>query len=566
MSKKEFGIIKFNSVMLATVLELLVNAVLQTADNAITGYVVGMDGLSALNLFLPWILTMNFFGILFGGGAAILYARYQGEFERDRAGGIFTLGTIACLVSGLIVVLASLVLMGPYLKFMGSSDELSALIYSYRNFYLPCLFFQPITLFFISIVYADGGEVVGMAASITESVGNIALSIPLGLNMGIGGIALGTSLSMMLSLLVLCTHFFRKNSSVHLSRSFAFKDLFEISLYGFPESSMFFFMMLLSAPIDKFVAARFGEEYLPALTVLFSLIEFSLVFEAAGEALRPILPVYLGEGNSPALKRLLHHAMKSAIILGALTTAFYLLGAPLITRIYNISEPFLEGGVITGIRLFSLSCIPMAIVGLLDSYYLYSEKVDLSLFSYFIKYFAADIALSIPLSLIMGMNGLWLGFGLAPLLSLVLLLIFVRLRRRGEKIPYLISDNDNVWDCTVEVNASGIGRAMDMAESFLESKGVSKERISNTIFNLEETLGLIAEINPGKTVIAECSIKLDGDSTELIIWDNGKIVDITNPDSEISGFRSYAYPLIMNKNIMRANLVTVGFNRNRIVF
>jgi len=67
-----------------------------------------------------------------------------------------------------------------------------------------------------------------------------------------------------------------------------------------------------------------------------------------------------------------------------------------------------------------------------------------------------------------------------------------------------VSDNGNSWDCTTEVNAAGIGNAMEKAEAFLKKKNIDDKRVRNAILNLEETLGLLMEKNPGKTVLAEC--------------------------------------------------------------
>ncbi|MBQ9551043.1 MAG: hypothetical protein IJU87_09560 [Lachnospiraceae bacterium] len=566
MKKKEFGIIKFKSIMLAVAIEFLVNGILRTADTSITGYIVGMTGLSALNIFLPWMLVTNFLGAFFGSGAAIIYSRYMGEFKKERAEEVFTLGTVICAVCGILVFLVALFLMDLFLNFMGCSGALKEMLLNYRNFYIPCFFLLPINRFFTNIVYSDGGEFTVVVASITESAGNIVLSIPLGLMMGIGGIALGTSISMSAALIILCSHFVRKGMhpfhKIRLNR----KDLAEISLYGVPEASMYFSLMLLSIPMDKFVSTYFGEAYLPMLSVLFSLIEFSLVFESAGEALRPIVPVYLGDGNIPALLKLLRYGLKSSVTLGAVTSMIYLFGASFITRIYNITEPDLQGVCLTGIRIFSLSCIPMAVEGFLDSYYLYAEKVGLSLCSYFLKYFICDILLSIPLSLVFGKNGLWLGYALAPFLSLFLLLTVTRFTHRGESLPYLVSDNGNSWDCTTEVNAAGIGNAMEKAEAFLKKKNIDDKRVRNAILNLEETLGLLMEKNPGKTVLAECFLKTHADNMELIIWDNGIVFDTTKETKVFSGFRSYTYPILMKRNKGQEYLVTVGFNRIRITF
>ena len=129
-----------------------------------------------------------------------------------------------------------------------------------------------------------------------------------------------------------------------------------------------------------------------------------------------------------------------------------------------------------------------------------------------------------------------------------------------------MSDNGNSWDCTTEVTVAGIGNAMEQAEAFLKKKNIDDKRIRNAILNLEETLGLLMEKNPGKTVLAECFLKTHADNMELIIWDNGIVFDTTKETKVFSGFRSYTYPLLMMRNKGREYLLTVGYNRVRLTF
>ena len=80
-----------------------------------------------------------------------------------------------------------------------------------------------------------------------------------------------------------------------------------------------------------------------------------------------------------------------------------------------------------------------------------------------------------------------------------------------------MSDNGNSWDCTTEVTVAGIGNAMEQAEAFLKKKNIDDKRIRNAILNLEETLGLLMEKNPGKTVLdalIPCSTKLPQDGLQ----------------------------------------------------
>ena len=51
--KRTLGIRKFDSILLASALEMIVGVLISISDTAITGHVIGMKGLSAMNAISP---------------------------------------------------------------------------------------------------------------------------------------------------------------------------------------------------------------------------------------------------------------------------------------------------------------------------------------------------------------------------------------------------------------------------------------------------------------------------------------------------------------------------------
>ena len=83
--KRTLGIRKFDSILLASALEMIVGVLISISDTAITGHVIGMNGLSAMNAISPLLGFTIFTEGLFPVGTSMLYAKRSGEYEQKKA-------------------------------------------------------------------------------------------------------------------------------------------------------------------------------------------------------------------------------------------------------------------------------------------------------------------------------------------------------------------------------------------------------------------------------------------------------------------------------------------------
>ena len=192
-----------------------------------------------------------------------------------------------------------------YVSYMGAGSLIQDLIREYMFFIYIQLCMSPVFELCSVMIFTDGGEVVGTVANGGQTVLNTVLSIILGRRMGMIGIGLATLLSTSISFLILMVHFFSKRNSLHPRFVLRWKDIKSSLLYGANDSAMFFLLPISSFIVTKILILRFGEYYLPVMTVVTSILELMVIFEATGEAMRPIMPIYVGDHNNNAIKDLL---------------------------------------------------------------------------------------------------------------------------------------------------------------------------------------------------------------------------------------------------------------------
>ena len=98
----------------------------------------------------------------------------------------------------------------------------------------------------------------------------------------------------------------------------------------------------------------------------------------------------------------------------------------------------------------------------------------------------------------------------------------------------------------------------------LRKCGYSAGTVNRTMLLFEELFMLIYDHNPGRKVLAECSVEL-GDKVRLIAKDDGNMLDLTDTDLEVSSLRSYIVStLVGNLTEKRVRFVTLSFNRNAL--
>ena len=113
--------------------------------------------------------------------------------------------------------------------------------------------------------------------------------------MGVRGIALASFLFNCISLLLLVPHFFKKSNTLKIGVAFSFDILKKVVHYSAIDAASYLFIGILVAVLNMFVGANFGSGALILVSVISLARDFQLIFDGIGEAITPILTIYLGE-------------------------------------------------------------------------------------------------------------------------------------------------------------------------------------------------------------------------------------------------------------------------------
>ncbi len=557
---------KYRSMLLGGTMIMVVTVLLTIVDFILAGRMLGEEALAGVNLVAPLSSAAYFMTAVFTLGIPIMYSKEMGKFAKDKADQVFGFGLLISIILGVLLFLTAFFGGDAYLRFFNIGDT----VYSYAKAYLfwTCFVFliMPIQSFISSMLFADGDETLASTADIVQAVGNLPLSIFLCKLMGAQGLALGTFLTTLISLAICSLHFLKKTNTLTFNIYFSGPLMVSVVKYSLIDSVSYIFIAVFSAAIEKYCVYRFGEEMLVVASVIVTLTELRLVFDGVGEAITPIMTVYLSEGAFAGVKNIYKHARTTSIIEGVALSLLVVAGAPLLTSILGITGEEVVSLSIDAARITSFGYVFFSILYLLSSYYTLRDKIALG----FAICGLRDIVISLPFAVVLGniygIYGMFVGLAIAPAAATIVSMVYVASKYGVTEYPLLIGNLENSDKSLLfefDITPEEVIRIRDEIETALKAHSYTHETVIRTMLLVEELFILVHDINDGKLVLGECSITMDKDRIEVIEKDNGKPFDLTDKDMPVTSLRVYFITnLTSNITISRRHLTTVSSNRN----
>lgn len=561
---------KFRSMFLSGTFTKAVMYVMLLCDSIIAGYFIGESGVAAINAITPVTGIVTFFGDLVSTGVGIVFTREVGAMRKKRADEIYGQGLIISISIGLISALTIIFIQDIYFSANGITGEILEQALKYYRL-VPINAFLTIVIFYLEqMVYSDGDELCNNICYAFQIGGNIVLSIILTKFFGMTGIILGSVIGNGLGILVCCWHYFRKGNTLRFVWHLSFKDFLLTSRYSIVDSSVYLCWALMDYVMIGFVSRNYGDTGLITLAVVVSLIEFSVVMDGVGMAMQPLIGTYFGEKNHQLIKRVMKAGIKAALMEGVMATTLICIFAKQFCGLFGITDGAALAPSISAIRIVSLGFTFCSAVSLTTSYYMLIDRIGMSVCISCIQNGLLYILLPVTGSLLLGINGMWAGFVLAPMLTLAGALLFVYLRFGKDNFPFLLGEMDS--DIVVMDDALTVESVVTLSKSVGES--LVSHHFSNTEANhaalFVEEIGLtILEKNKQvkKPICIELSLFFEADSVLIIQRDSGELFDLTDPDLEIKGLSGFVLSGLMEAHKEeKAYLVTTGYNRNMIRF
>lgn len=558
---------KFFTMLLGGTMTMMILSLLLISDSVIAGIVIGSDAVAGVTLVFPIYSLAAFFGSVFSLGIPIKYSEEMGRFKKQEADRAFGLGILMAISVGILLFLLTVMFGDIYLKSSSPMPEVLTQARGYLFWMRFTILLMPMQMLISSMVYNDGDETLSSIANSVQAIGNIAASVILSRVMGILGIALASFLFSIISLAILMLHFFRKCNSLRWNIYFSGNLIKEVSRYGLIDSSVYLFNAVFTAVLNAFVSARFGATYLIMVSVIMICREMQMVFDGIGEAVTPILSVYLGEKNERGVRDIYRLAEITACIEGILVGLIMIIFAPLIPTLIDINDSILASSAVTGIRILALSSPFVSLLYLITSYDLVIKKIGLGVTAIALRDVLFSSLFAIALGSFLGVNGMFAGIATSSFAAYVVLALYLRRRYGKDNFPLLISElplsDTKSYLFNLVVDKDMIIDLRDKVGRLVRENGYDNRIVMRSELLIEELYMLILEKNANRTVLSECIVFLQPDGIRIILKDDGVYFDISDVDMQVTSLGAFVVSsLVEYRSNNRNHLTTISFNRS----
>lgn len=416
--------------LIPAVCSTLVTSVYLLVDTLIIGQGVGALGISALNIFMPFFLLFNGIGLLFGIGSGILISAEDGMGNKKKANQYFITGFVSILTVAIILCLIWNHYLEPLCVILGANSDTIDLVLEYGK---CIMMFAPVFMmsnYFAPIIRNMKNPKLVMCAVLTGSLLNIVLDyvFVFPMNMGMFGAAAATVIGSATTLLVLSTHFIKKQNRVKINKeTISLNLLAPILKCGFSslimEVANGFVIFIFNIQILKYI----GNNGIVVYGIISNCVLVGLaLFNGVAQAAQPIIATNFGAGLNARVKKVLKYAMITTAIIGfSLFAVVFLFTGQVIQVFVKANAEILAVGI-PALRIYLSAFCIMNINILVSSYFQSVGKEKVSIYISIIRGFLLNIVLAFVLPSVLPATILWAVVPLSELITLIFIAFYAK--------------------------------------------------------------------------------------------------------------------------------------------
>ncbi len=530
----------YSSFVFVSILSAIAATAGMLIDNIIAGQFLGQDALGAMGIVGPIGIVFSAVGNICSGGGTTLASQAVGRGDKEEVRNIFTVTLLFALISGLVITLPGLLFPRQLAVLLGAKDELLDLSADYiRGFFLgtiPTI----MTTALMGFVKIDGSPKLPLCSIAAMSVGDVILDIVMVtvFKLGMFGMALATTLSYMIAVLVACLHFVGKKNTLKLVKPQSpWKILGTMTITGAPASVGRICDTLKSVILNNIMVTAIGVGAVAALNVRNQANNiFGALTLGVGQAIVPVAGMFHGEEDRTALRSTLKTSIKIGLIINCIAAVVLAVFPRFLPKILGITEAAVMDMAVAAVLMFAISMPFRAINNTYLSFCQATKKVGMALLICVLESFVYTVLSALLLIKPMGSNGVWLAFIIGEVLTLLTVYLIIAIQKKKTilslddlmliKEPFGPDEKD-ILEFSI---ANDQNKVQEVSEKFFEYATVHKENeklLKDIALFVEEIAGNIVQhsFKAGKKCWLDVTIVNKHDSMLLQFRDNGAPFD-----------------------------------------
>jgi len=416
--------------LIPSLLGMLLVAVNIVIDGIMVGNKLGSTALAGIGIASPVYTLFLAMSLWIGIGGATLYSRLMGAGDKYAARRIYTQSLILIFVCTVVIGVVAFLFKGQLVYALGANEDTFPYAAAYMRIMLLFGFVFTVENALSVFVRNDGNPNLAMIAQITFALSNIGINylILYVFDGGVAAVALGTIIAAGLGLLVLLTHFLKKQSNLKFSRFKWEKALiWSIIIIGFPSFLAEVGISVFTVSHNNVLERLAGTDGVAAFTVVSYLHSLILMtFLGLGSAVQPLISYYYGSERFDRIRQTLAIAVRTALIAGGLLFVIMQLASGQVVRLFGDFSPEVTGYAIYGLRLFVFAYLFMGVNLVMMTFFQTTGYIKVAVGMTVAREMVFMLALLFTLPLFIGISGVWLSIPLAEALGMLYIIYYYR--------------------------------------------------------------------------------------------------------------------------------------------
>ncbi|MEG0292432.1 MAG: MATE family efflux transporter [Anaerovoracaceae bacterium] len=400
-------------------------------DGMFVAYGVGETALAAINISMPFLMSLFAVALIFAVGSSTVIAMFIGEGKKEKANEMYTQNIVTIVIISVIISLLVVLFNDEIAIFLGATDSTIGYVKDYITTISIFAVFFIVSYTFEILIQTDGFPSLATIFVISGVVMNCILDyiFVIVLEEGVLGAAIATGLSQVVVILLFSIHFFGKRTNMKLVR---FK--FDVNLLkrtarngmaaGITELSPGIVIFLFNHAIITYI----GEDALVSYTIIAyasSIVMYAITGVAQG--IQPLVSYHYGGGRVEKCKKLFKYALRFSFVVAVVSFALTKIFAESVVGIFISSDLIeLREYSIYALGIFTISYFILWINIVVGGYLTALERAKSSMMISLCRGLVfVGISLFI-LTKVFGGSGIWIAAATSEAMCLILSLALLK--------------------------------------------------------------------------------------------------------------------------------------------
>lgn len=413
-------------------------------DTIFIGQGVGSEGLAALNIAIPIFNIFSSIALLLGIGGATAVSVSMGKKEYDKVNKIFTTSMIINVSIGIFLTVIGIFFTEKICYLLGATPDVLDMVKSYLGvivwFSWAFLMSNTLTVF----VRNDKNPRLAMWSMLIGNFANIVFDFVFIFifNWGMKGAAIATTMSPVITIILLSTHFIRGNNTLKfkLDKLKIDKNIINrILKNGFPSFIMELSSGLIIFAFNMSISNIEGAIGVSAYSIIANIsLVCVAIFNGIAQAIQPIISINYGAKKYERVHEALKLAIKTSVIFGSIFYAAGVLFPEKIVLLFNSGDAKLMEMTCGGIKLYFIAFLFMGANIARVSYFQSIENSKASTLVSLCRGVIFVLISLLILPMILGINGVWITIPIVEVASMIIACVCMK------RIDLNVSKNEEV--------------------------------------------------------------------------------------------------------------------------